>query len=295
MTRSRARLALATAVGMIATGALSTAAVTPAQAATPPHIKVWVTKGHHVHMTTHMRPGVHKFGVRSARSASFQLIRPHAGYTKRELVHDVATGLNTDNPTPKALRAIKRFERHVTLVGGVPSGPHRRGVMWADLTRGTYWAADTNDPKTTVADLLTVRVGGRRVAGAMPRGSTVRAINEVDWAKRPASMPHAGIMTFRNDSEDNHFVAMARLKKGKTMADFRRWINKAKRGVDPGPPPVNESAPELDSGVVSPGHEMAMRYDLPRGHYVMICWWPDADMGGMPHAFMGMYRGIWLK
>jgi hypothetical protein len=28
---------------------------------------------------------------------------------------------------------------------------------------------------------------------------------------------------------------------------------------------------------------------------VMLCFWPDASHGGMPHAFMGMIRGIKLK
>ena len=40
---------------------------------------------------------------------------------------------------------------------------------------------------------------------------------------------------------------------------------------------------------------MAMNYSLPRGDYVLVCFWPDANMGGMPHAFMGMYRGIKVK
>jgi hypothetical protein len=35
-------------------------------------------------------------------------------------------------------------------------------------------------------------------------------------------------------------------------------------------------------------------YRLPRGEYVMLCWWPDAEMGGMPHVFMGMHRAITL-
>ena len=38
-----------------------------------------------------------------------------------------------------------------------------------------------------------------------------------------------------------------------------------------------------------------MNYRLPRGNYVLVCFWPDANMGGMPHAFMGMYRGIKVK
>lgn len=52
------------------------------------------------------------------------------------------------------------------------------------------------------------------------------------------------------------------------------------------------SAPGLDTGVVSPGHRMALEYQLPKGHHVLTCFWPDAEMGGMPHMFMGMYRAL---
>lgn len=48
-----------------------------------------------------------------------------------------------DNSTPEALRALKRFERHVTLLGGVASVPSHRSAMWVDLRRGTVWAVDT--------------------------------------------------------------------------------------------------------------------------------------------------------
>ena len=44
--------------------------------------------------------------------------------------------------------------------------------------------------------------------------------------------------------------------------------------------------------MLSPGHRVAFRYHLPKGHYILTCFWPDADMGGMPHAFMGMYRQL---
>ena len=40
---------------------------------------------------------------------------------------------------------------------------------------------------------------------------------------------------------------------------------------------------------------MTADYKLPKGNYVMLCFWPDATMGGMPHAFMGMIREIKLK
>ena len=38
-----------------------------------------------------------------------------------------------------------------------------------------------------------------------------------------------------------------------------------------------------------------MKYRLPKGNYVLTCFWPDASMGGMPHAFMGMYRVVKVR
>lgn len=290
MMRTRARLVLATVVGMLATGAISTAAAGPAQAATPRTIEVRIDASHHLHMTQHMHPGVHRFHIGSATAAAFQLLRVHGDYTKQMLVHDVKTGLATeDSSSPAAIRAIKRFERHVTLAGGVASVPSHRSAMWVDVRRGTYWAVDTEPAVPTVDQILALHVGGARVAGTMPGGPVLRAIHETTWAPNPASIPRQGKLTFRNDSEDNHFLAMARLAKGKTFADWKAWVRKAKSGQNPGQPPFDRSA-GIETGVISPGHELAVRYDIRPGRWVIMCWWPDAEMGGMPHAFMGMSR-----
>ena len=103
------------------------------------------------------------------------------------------------------------------------------------------------------------------------------------------SIARRGMLTFENFSSSNHFVGLTKLKRGKTVQDFGDWLK-----TQAGPPPVNFGA-SFDSGLVSGGQTVAMNYNLPRGNYVLVCFWPDADMGGMPHAFMGMYRGIKLK
>jgi hypothetical protein len=51
----------------------------------------------------------------------------------------------------------------------------------------------------------------------------------------------------------------------------------------------------MDSGVLSPGRVATFKYNLPKGNYALMCFWPDAEMGGTPHAFMGMLRGITVK
>jgi hypothetical protein len=233
-----------------------------------------------------IRPGVHRFVVSSFREASFQLVRPRAGYTKHEAARDVNKGLNQGN-----VKVLKRFERNITLVGGVATSRNHDAVMWVNLPRGTYWAVDTDTSTTLASQLRTVRVRGHRTAGSAPHGTVIRAVRDTSWATHPASMRHQGLMTFRNASHDNHFVILAKLAPGKTLSDFKAWVDQAKQGQQ-SPPPLTST--ELDTGVVSPGHAMTMRYSLPRGNYVLMCFWPDADMGGMPHVFMGMYRGMKL-
>jgi hypothetical protein len=300
MSRALSRTALVSAVGLVAAGAVATGGVTAAAnagdeiVAPPPTVKVFITSHHDVRMRTNLRPGVHRFAISSGGSASFQVVKPRAGYTKAELSRDVNASLNaTAQPN---LTALKRFERNVTLLGGMPSDPSERGVFWVRLPAGKYFVADTNAHVQRASKILTVWVHGPRLGAAMPRVvGNVRAINEADWAATPKTIPTSGRLGFTNASEDNHFIDMERLASGKTMADFKAWIEKASKGEDAGPPPIDEQAKVLDTGVVSPGHRMVLHYSLPAGNYVMLCWWPDAEMGGLPHAFMGMYRGITVQ
>jgi hypothetical protein len=287
---SALRRLAAGALSLCLTGTvLSTVAVTGAQAAEAPTIRVHITKYHNVKMATRLRPGMHRFVVRSTRDAGVQLVRPHAGYTKREFSHDIRVGFAGD------VAAFKRFERSTDLLGGV--NPHRggpAGVMWARLPRGRVWALDASADRTPPRKVLTLHVAGARVPGVLPGRATLRAIHETDFAKRPRAIPGSGRLIVRNNSTDNHFFGIVRLRAGKTVADFAEWIDQAKQGNDT-PPPVNFEVGGVDTGVVGPGHAMSLKYDLPAGDYILTCFWPDVDEDFMPHAFMGMYRGLRVR
>jgi len=41
--------------------------------------------------------------------------------------------------------------------------------------------------------------------------------------------------------------------------------------------------------VISPGHTMVWKYALPKGKYIIMCFWPSKT-DGMPHFSMGMYK-----
>jgi hypothetical protein len=229
--------------------------------------------------------------VRSGKQASFQIARLAPGYTKADVSRDVNASMNAQGQPD--LKALKRFEKNTTLLGGIPSQPGHRGVMYVDLPRGRYIALDTNLRVEKPGKLLSFAVGGRRLDARMPKAPTLKVVDEITF-RGARRIPHRGLLNFSNRSVDNHFVEIAKLARGKTMKDVRVWMKKTANGEDAGPPPVDMSVQPEDSGAVSPGHRMVMKYSLPRGDYVLLCWWPDAEMGGMPHAFMGMYRGATL-
>lgn len=276
------------AAGLLSTG-LVAVQTGSAEAVAGPTIRVFVGSHSYVHMTRQMRPGVHRFVVKSAKSVAFQVLRPHRGYTKAEAAHDVNAGLNGGN-----VAALKRFERNVTLLGGVSANKDHPGVGWIAVPRGRVWAVDTNPARTFAKKIRTFMVHGTRVDGNARATYILRAVDEHMWANRPHSIPGHGVLRFANRSVDNHFIAMARLLPGKTIADFKAWVDAITSGKDPGAPPIEENV-GLDSGVVSPGHAMAMHYFLPPGKYVLTCFWPDAGMGGIPHAFLGMYRELTVR
>ncbi|MGA8992958.1 MAG: hypothetical protein WB441_01480 [Nocardioidaceae bacterium] len=251
-------------------------------------VQVRVSADHAVHLRKHVRPGVKRFVVHSAGDAGLQLIRPHRGYTKAELAADLNAGFGGN------AAAFERFEHHVTLLGGVSSSAEEKGEFWLRLRRGRYWAVDTEGDGLEASKVRTFVVTGHLAPGrARRRDVTLRAVGATTWAARPRSIPGSGVLSFRNRSSENHFVILARLEDGKTVEDFADWIEQVQQdeSLDP---PVEETG-GLDTGVVGPGRKIALRYDLPAGDYVLVCFWPDADMNMTPHAFMGMFRGIEVR
>jgi hypothetical protein len=289
MNHTRLRAAVA-AAGLLTAGLVS--ATAHADAAAPrgeraAAVQVSISGKRVITMPSTLRPGVHKFVISSVKGSSFQLLRAKAGYTTQKAAHDINAAFGKND-----LKALKRFEANTQFLGGVPSDAGGTGTGWFKVPKGQVWAVDTNQQVTDPAKFVALTVSGEPTGTAFPSAPTVTAIKETVWADKPANIPAKGTLKFKNKSVDNHFVAMAKLKKGKTIADFAAWVDKINNGQQAGPPPIDNSEPGLDSGVLEPGKAMAMKYHVSRGTYVLTCFWPDADMGGQPHAFMGMFRAL---
>jgi hypothetical protein len=281
-----------TSLALVSAGTL-TAMVTAApaeSAASAPPVAVSISNTRVVTMPTTIQPGVNTFKVTTAnkRGSAFQLAQAAAGYSAADAARDIEKGLDGGN-----VQAIKRFEANVTLFGGMAVDKGTPGKLVVDLEPGDYWALDTNTNEA--GKFFAFSVAGVDTGNVRPEAdATLRAVQDTTWASNPASIPNKGMLTFKNKASQNHFIVMYKLKKGMTYKDFKKWFASSMDGPPSGPSPVNFDI-GMDSGALSPGYSATFKYNLPKGDYVMLCFWPDASMGGMPHAFMGMHRGITLK
>jgi hypothetical protein len=290
MNMGKQKICVAVTSLALAGAATLTATASPAQSVsgTAP-VSVSISNLRAITMPTSVQPGVNTFTITTAnrRGSAFQLALPAAGYTTAEAAHDIAKGIDGNN-----VKALKRFEANVTLMGGVGVTKGHVGTLVVDLDLGTYWAVDTN-AKAAPGKFFTFQVEGAETGNVAPAaGATIRAVKDTTWANKPASIPSKGLLRFKNSASQNHFIVMVQLKKGVTFKEFKTWF--LDTNGPSGPPPANFNV-GLDSGVLSPGHSETFRYHLPKGNYALLCFWPDAKMNGMPHAFMGMLRPITLK
>ena len=96
--------------------------------------------------------------------------------------------------------------------------------------------------------------------------------------------PHR--LRVRNDGKQSHELELARLAPGKSPGDIPAWIEKMQ-----GPPPAS-----FLGGVspLAPGQENELSLTLTPGHYVMLCFIPDAK-DGKPHTAHGMILDFVIK
>jgi hypothetical protein len=268
MRRSTSTLLLSAvaAVGLVLSGAL------PAQASTAPTVQVDVAASGAIHMRHHLPGGDLKFDVEGAKGHTLQLVeaKHHAS------VDQLVTDMNAFSTTHKATG----LERDFLAVGGSLT----RTDLWVRLSSGTYYAVDIEPTTLTRNHVVTLHVGSQHSAADHGRvAATITAVDDMRWAKSPKHIPSHGVMAFRNRSTDYHFIVMLQVKPGTTLAEVKAALK------SPGKPSF-ALAGNYSTGVLSPGHAQRTTYSLPKGKYVLACFWPDEH--GVPHALMGMLRFI---
>jgi uncharacterized cupredoxin-like copper-binding protein len=127
--------------------------------------------------------------------------------------------------------------------------------------------------------------GARKVTLPATAGATLRLLDYAFDFSRPITASTRSILV-RNDGKQPHELELAQLEPGKTPGDLAAWAEKMA-----GPPPAR-----FLGGVspIAPGQVNELSLALPRGHYVLLCFVPDAK-DAKPHTVHGMVRDFTVK
>src|SRR5262249_40486942 len=144
---------------------------------------------------------------------------------------------------------------------------------------------DNNKMTTFSAKGTAQRRGLPATSGTINMATAKDGVTNV-W-KPGTNIAKHGFMSTTNHAKEPHFDDLVHVKKSTTDQDAENYFN------DPNAPQVPPfAAPDgaaAAAGVVSPGHSFVWSYRLPKGKFLVACFWPSRT-SGMPHALMGMWK-----
>jgi hypothetical protein len=238
-----------------------------------------------------IRPGntIFKIKAHGQGSSGLQVVRLVDGYTLTDAFTDLNAAFGGDVPS------IKRVDRNIKFYGGNQMNPKGAGpTFWGVRLdkAGTYYVLDIDSNALT-----TLKVKGTKQKRALPASdgwiNMATASDGVSNVFRVGkNNPKAGWMSSTNNAKEPHFVDVGHVKKSTTRADVVSYF------TDPAapetPPFAAADGAFAAAGVISPGKTMIWSYSLPRGRYLVDCFWPS-KIDGTPHAIMGMFKLFQLK
>lgn len=279
--RARAGITGLTVATCAAAGLLGSTTAASATTASPPTVTVTMSKsaisfGHN----NQIAAGTTLFKVVAVKGQhALQIVRLHKGYSLQQAGSDINKAFSGNVP------AINRVDKNVTLYGGVGGSPGHPGYFTQTLSAGTYYAFDT-DASGQVVTKLTVTGKGRTLA--VPHNAAVTAFT-YGFDNSPDVLPSSGWMYFHNQSDQPHMLVIQAVKPSTTNQDVRKFVKSGGRGNPSWLLPFSTGA-----GVISPNVGLTWKDNLPKGKYLIACFWPD-DRTGMPHFFMGMWKLVLAK
>lgn len=184
------------------------------------------------------------------------------------------------------VKALRRALAHTEILGGVAGGGTGTIVF---PKAGSYTPFSIGERGPVFGRPFTLR--GPVRSSRVPRtDGRIIAKNGPSWGGA-SHLPAKGRLLFKNRANTGvpHFVYLQQVAEGTTPDQVLEYL---RSGVETPPPWALPAS--FETGSLSPGRSMTADYDLPPGQYVVLCFFPDPRMKGMPHALMGMIRMIHL-
>jgi hypothetical protein len=218
---------------------------------------------------------------------------------KGKTLDDVFAGLkkefNEDELHPEINAAGTRELRAAATYHGLADVvPGYDEVVTEFLDRGTYYLVDLAavDPRVTTPEVTTLKVRGHDGSdGHLRADVAVKARN--DRFRAPDHWPATGSYTFTNADDTIHFMAMVPVQDGTTDQQVTEFVTPPDPGAPPAEPTFFKEGPSGGNDVVSPGYTIKVRYALPAGTYLLLCFVADEETG-IPHVVMGMHKVVVL-
>lgn len=178
------------------------------------------------------------------------------------------------------IKALKRALRNTEILGGVQPGFDGTIVLPKAGDYTVFSFASRGHAEFSAA--------AGKSSPAPKHDAKIVARTGPKWSGS-SSLPKKGTLLFKNaDNTVPHFVFMQQVAEGTTTEQFLEFFTSEEEG----PPPEWFLPGYLETGSLSPGRAMTVDYKLPPGQYVLACFFPDPNMQGMPHAFMGMIEMV---
>jgi hypothetical protein len=287
----RIQLLVRTAIAGVCTTALvaapmltTTATARPAEhaKAAMPTITAKMTKhGVSLKGVSGLHAGSAKLVVKGKGEATVTLGTLKPGYTWDAFAKDIVAF--NKNKTA----AIKRVYAKTDAIGGL--GPGSTGSIVFPHA-GRYFATVIGNKGPS--EPVWFDVGSKQKSKTPHVDGKIIAKDGPGW-KGSSALPAKGTLMFKNAATTPvlHFMSLQHVVEGTTVDDVLASF----QGPESQGPPPWVLPGSMDTDVLSPHRSMTVDYDLPAGQYVVLCFMPDPDMHGMPHAFMGMIKMVHLS
>lgn len=114
-----------------------------------------------------------------------------------------------------------------------------------------------------------------------PRSDATITLSDFTYVL-PQPFSGNGLFEVKNVGVQVHEMTMFRIQPGKTLQDVKTFLLAGSQGKPPSGPPPFTSVVGVTG--VSPQNVAYLPLSLAPGKYVLICFFPDVNKGGLPHA-----------
>ena len=226
-----------------------------------------------------LRPGRVKLSVSGKGVVEIAMFK--AGYDSSDFLTDINKfGGKND------IKALKHALANTQILGGFSGGGSGTVVL---PRAGSYTPFSLGERGVVMGKPFMVH-GAKRASSTPSTDGRIIAKNGPSWGGS-TTLPAKGRMLFKNQRSTGvpHFLVLQQVAEGTTTDQVLQFLQSGDQGNPPWGLPAG-----METASISPGKSMTVDYDLPAGQYVVMCFFPDPKMQGMPHALMGMLEMIHL-